>query len=838
MTLSFLLDLAWRDLRAGGRPLVVFALCLVLGVALVAAGGTLHRQMGAALGEQVRALFGGDVEVQAERALPAEQRAWWAARGAVSEVVQLRSMLRVPDGRSQLVELMSVDQAYPLVGALRLEPDAPLADTLAERGGVHGIAVDPVLAQRLGLVPGSAVELGDLTLEVRALVRQQPDRSLRAEWRGAPVLIGEAALAATGLVQPLSRLDVKLRVASAEPPRALRQAFFAAFPRSTAEVRTVADRSDRIAQVLGQVASGLLLVGFTALFIGGLGVFNSVHAYLQGKLATWATLRAVGLRDGRLALLVLMQVTLLALVASAVGAALGVALAAAGLAVVSAQLPVAWQAGAVFVPALMGVGFGVLTALAFAWPAIARALSVSPAALFRGVDGTRLVTPSRAWAVTAALGGLVLLLMLLVLPDARFGLAFVGVVSLVLLLLEGLMRGLAGGARRLLARPGDGLPFEARVALSALSRPGSPLKPALLSLGTSLTLLVACTLVVASLLRTISDTVPAVAPGLVFYDVQAGQEPLLAEALAPATSLARQELAPLVLGRVVAINGDDLQASADAGRQRAARDEHKFSHRAGNIDDVVLQQGAWWPDDWRGAPQVAMEDREAEQMGLKLGDRLRFEIQGQVVEAELVAIYGQRRVQARLWLEAIFSDGVLDPFITRYVGAAWLSEADAIAVQDRLAALAPNVVTVRTHALLAATRGLLAQAGAALAVVSGACLLASLLVLASVVAASRTRQVYEATVMHVLGARLASLRRVLRWEYGLIGSVTAAFAVLAGGLLAQALLAWRLDVDGSGLLWLGALVALGVSALALGTGAQVLLRGLSVAPARLMRRGA
>jgi hypothetical protein len=83
------------------------------------------------------------------------------------------------------------------------------------------------------------------------------------------------------------------------------------------------------------------------------------------------------------------------------------------------------------------------------------------------------------------------------------------------------------------------------------------------------------------------------------------------------------------------------------------------------------------------------------------------------------------------------------------------------------------VVTVRTHALLAATRGLLAQAGAALAVVSGACLLASLLVLASVVAASRTRQVYEATVMHVLGARLASLRRVLRWEYGLIGSVTA-----------------------------------------------------------------
>lgn len=839
MPRPWLLELAWRDLRAGGRPLVVFALCLMLGVALVAAGGVLHRQLAGALQGEVRALFGGDVELQSEQPLPADERAWWQRQGRVAEVLQLRTMLRAPDGRSQLVELMSAEPAYPLVGRLRLEPAQPLADALALRGGRHGIAVDPVLAQRLGLVPGSAVGLGDLTLEVRALIRHQPDRSLRAEWRGAPVLVSDAALAASGLVQPASRLEHKLRVVlpDAADPGAARRAFYAAFPRSTAELRTVADRSDRIASLLGQVASGLLLVGFTALFIGGLGVFNSVQAYLQGKLATWATLRAVGLRDAALARLVLAQIAMLALASSAVGVLLGIGLALAALAVAAERLPLAWSAGAAVAPALLGLAFGVLTALVFAWPAVARALSVSPAALFRGLDGTVLRTPRRAWAVTASLGGAGLALMLLWLPDTRFGLALIAAVALLVGLLLGLVRGLAAAARSLLARE-LALPFELRVALAGVARPGSPMRPALLSLGTSLTLLVACTVVVGSLLRTLAETVPQQAPGLVFHDLQAGERPLLEAAVAGATSLTKLETAPLVLGRVVAVNGEDLQASADERRQRAARDEHKLSHRSQAIDEVLLQQGAWWPAGWRGAPRVAMEDREVAQLGLRLGDRVRFEILGQVVEAELVAVYGQKRLQSRLWLEAVFSDGVLDRFITREVGAAWLSEADAIAVQDRLAASAPHVVTVRTHALLQATRTLLGQAGTAMAVAAGACLLASLLVLASVVTASRARQVYEASVMHAVGARVGSLRRVLRWEYTLLGGVTAAFAVLCGGALAQGLLWWRLDVDGSGLLGLGAAVAVATCALSLGAGAHWLLRGLRVSPARLLRAGA
>ncbi len=842
--MHFLLDLAWRDLRTSGRSLWVFVACLVLGVALVAAGGGLYRQLADALRHDGRLLFGGDVEVQSPRALPAPALAWMQQRGTVSRVVELRTMLRTESGRAQLIELQSADDHYPLVGSVLLQPAGPLADALPQRFGQWGAAIDSTLAQRLNLQPGQRVAIGELELQVRAHIVRQPDRSLRADWGAAPVLVAEGALQATGLVQPLSRVQYRYRVRIDAPAptsaAAWRDAFLAHFPDLEVEARSFDERSNRMAEVLGQIGSGLLLVGFSALFIGGLGVFNSVQAYLQGKLTSLATLRALGLRDARLAALVLLQVLLLAVLASTAGAALGLLLALAGAQLAADKLPVALLLHGLWQPTLLALLMGVLTALAFSLPALGRALTVSPAALFRGVEGLALHTPRKArWATAAVAGGTVLLLVA-ALPDPRFGLAFVAATAALLVLLEGATRALRHAAARL--QHLSGLPLPLRLALAGLQQPQAPLRTALLSLGSALSLLVACTLVVATLLRTVNETVPQQAPALVFHDVQTEQIPLLQATLQAAPGLQAVKTAPLVLGRLVAVNGQALRDSSDSERVREARDEHKLSNRSGNFDDVIIERGAWWPlthpsVTHQGEPLVAMEDREADELGLQVGDQLRFEIMGQPVQARLVAIYSQRRMQSRLWLEAIFSDGVLDPYITRHVGAAWMPAEHTLAAQDRLAAVAPNIATARTEALLRETRALMGRASAGLAVVAGVCLAASLLVLASVVAASRSRQVYDATVMHVLGARHTLLRHVLVWEYGLLALATAAFALLAGSALATALLQWRLQMNPAGLYWTGLLTAAGVSALSLGLGALVLLAQMRLNPAQLLRSG-
>jgi len=833
--MPFLLDLAWRDLRASGRRLWIFVACLVLGVSLVAAGGGLYRQVADALQHDARLLFGGDVEVESPAPLPPETVAWMQARGSVSRVIELRTMLRTESGRTQLIELMSADAAYPLYGTVALQPAGTLAETLALRDGRWGAALDAALATRLGLQPGDTVTIGDLPLTVRALIVRQPDRSLRADWGAAPVLVAEGGLLATGLVQPFSRVEYRYRVRTAEPAPAWRDAWLAAFPALGAEVRSFDERSDRMSEVLGQIGSGLLLIGFSALFIGGLGVFNSVQAYLQGKLTDLATLRALGLRDRRLATFVLLQIGLLALLASVAGVVLGLLLALGGAQLAAERLPLRFLLAGLWQPALVALGFGVLTALAFSLPALGRALSVSPAVLFRGTDGATLTVPRWARRATVAAAGLTLALLVATLPDPRFGLAFVAATAAVLAVLDLATRGLRRLAARLQHRAS--LPLPLQLALAGLQQPQSPLRTALLSLGSALTLLVACTLVVATLLRTVNDTVPVQAPALVFHDVQTEQIPLLRQTLQASPGLQDVKTAPLVLGRLVAVNGMALREGGDRERDRESRDEHKLSDRSGNFDDVIIDRGAWWPADHRGEPLVAMEDREADELGLQVGDRLRFEILGQPVEAQLAAIYSQRRLQSRLWLEAIFSDGVLDPYITRHVGAAWMPAEHTLAAQDRLAAVAPNIATARTESMLRETRALMARASGGLSVIAGVCLAASLLVLASVVAASRSRQVYDATVMHALGARHALLRGMLVWEYLLLASVTAGFALLAGSALATGLLLWRLGISPAGLYWSGALTAAGVSGLSMALGARYLLSQMRLSPAMLLRSG-
>jgi len=832
-----LLGMALEDLRASGRGLWVLCACLALGVALIAASAGLHRQVSGALLADTRALLGGDLVVESRQPLPPPVLEWMRERGRVSLLVELRTMLRAPGERVQLVELQVTDEHYPLYGEIRLTPAAALDEVLARRAGRWGAAFDPALARRLGLTVGDTVRVGALALELRARIERQPDRNLRADWRGPPLLIAPGALDDSALVQPGSRLEYEYRVRIDGDAGAWRDALAAAFPDTAFEVRTFADRSARIAEVLAQIGSALLLVGFSALFIGGLGVFNSVHTYLQGKRVTIATLRALGLRDARLAALYLFQVLLLAGAASLAGVLAGAALALAGAAVAAERLPLAPALAGLPGPMLLAGLFGLLTAVTFALPALGRALSVPPATLLRGADDAHARTPARWWLATGACGAVTIALLVAAVPEPAFGIGFVAVVLGVLALLEALVRVLQHASRRAAADPRLEGRFALRLALGALHRPGSTLRLSLLSLGAALTLLVTCALVVGALLRTIDQTMPERAPVLVFYDVPAGAVDGFRELLAESPSLERLDLAPLVLGRLEAVNGQRLADAPDPRRAREARDEHKLSHLAGNFDRVVVERGAWWPQHHAGPPLVAMEDREAEQAGLAVGDRLRFRIHGEPVEARLAAIYSQQRFRSRFWLEGIFSDGALDPFISRYVGAAWMSDAGAQAAQARIAEAMPGVITVHTTAILDEARALLARAAAGLAVIGAVTLLASLLVLASVMAGSRVRQVHDATVLHTLGARLQVIRASLWLEHALLAALTTAFALALGGAIASAFLSLRLEVPGGGAWGLGALVAVAVSATSLGLGARWLLSQLRLSPALLLRAG-
>jgi putative ABC transport system permease protein len=164
-----------------------------------------------------------------------------------------------------------------------------------------------------------------------------------------------------------------------------------------------------------------------------------------------------------------------------------------------------------------------------------------------------------------------------------------------------------------------------------------------------------------------------------------------------------------------------------------------------------------------------------------------------------------------------------------------MSDEAATEAQKQIAALAPNVITVRTARLLATARDLLGQATTGLLIIAGVSLLASLLVLISVIAAGRNRQIYEATVLNTLGARISVIHNSLRLEFLLLAIVTTVFAVALGSAIALPLLEWRMKLPSTDLLWVAVITAGGIATIALGLGARYVRHRLDLKPAILLR---
>ena len=477
--------LARRELRGGVRGLWIVLLCLALGVAVIAAVGTLRAATDRGLAEDGRRILGGDLEVESgSQPLPDALRDWLRARGAaLSDVVQMRSMLVAPSGERQLVELKVVDAAWPLVGEATVadEPDGPLPLTPSRKGrgsiqrsryspspcgrgsggggraqssiattlSDHGLLAERVVLDRLNLHPGDTVRLGNASFTVRGALISEPDRVAAPLILGPRVLIAADALASTGLIAPGSMVQYAVRATLPDPAAAL-AALRRDFPDQGWRIRDPRGAAPGVTRFIDQTSLFMTLVGLTSLLVGGIGVANGVRAWLDARARTIATLRCLGASSALVLAVCLIQVLALALCGIVIGLVAGALAPIALAAWLKDVLPVPPVLGLYPGPLLLAAAYGLLTALAFSlWP-LGRAARIPGGALFRDALIPERTRPSRPLlAANAAVVAGLIALTIAAAADRRFALWFcaAALCTLVLFRLGGSLRD-AGGARR------------------------------------------------------------------------------------------------------------------------------------------------------------------------------------------------------------------------------------------------------------------------------------------------------------------------------------------------------------------------------------------------------
>jgi putative ABC transport system permease protein len=791
--LALALRFAARELRGGLRGFYVFIACIALGVMAIAGIGSVAAGLADGLAREGRVILGGDLAFSLSlREAGADERAFLDRRGQVSLAATLRAMARAEDGRTALVEVKAVDAAYPLYGEAALDPPQPLAAVLAQRDGAFGAAADPALLARLDLKPGARIMVGAAPIEIRAALTSEPDKLAGGIGFGPRLLISEAALRATGLLQPGSvvRWHYRLRLpendATDTGVRAVTAAAHAQLPEAGWEVRSRSNASPALERNVERFTQYLTLVGLTALLVGGVGVANAVKGHLDRRREVIATLKAVGATGSRVFRIYLTQVLVLAAVGALPGLAVGAAL----------PFLIAWGFGAVLplpiAPAVhpgelaLALLYGLLTAAAFAlWP-LGRAHDVPVSALFRDEVANERHWPRRPYIIATALVGCALAGVAVELAyDRRIAAMFVGAAVAVFVLLR-LVAALLMLAARRLPRPRSPV---VRLALANIHRPGAVTPSVVLSLGLGVAVLVTVIAIDGNLQRQFLAALPDKAPSFYFIDIPAAEADrfdAFVHARAPRATLER---VPMLRGRIVAAKGvaaEDLKPSPDA--TWALQSDRGITYGDEVPAGSRLIAGQWWTPDYQGPPLVSLEKRIADGVGLALGDQVTVNVLGRNLTATVANLRTVDWQSLGINFVMVFSPATFRAAPHTHIATltypgGGTSEEEA-GLLKAMADAFPAVTTVRVREALDSIGHIVTNLALAIRGASVLTLLVAVLVLGGALAAGHRHRVYDAVILKTVGATRMRLLSAYALEYLALGLATALFGVAAGSAAA------------------------------------------------------
>jgi len=762
-----------RDWRAGELRFLLVA--LIVAVAALSSVGFFVDRMRAGLERDAHQLLGADLVIHADQPVSTNWRTEALQRGlSVSETVTFTSMALVDRGaqsKSKLVSVKAVATGYPLRGNLRIasEPDndGALTRDIPAAGTVW---IDQNLLNGLSVKQGDKLRLGESTFTIAKIIVVEPDRGAAFMNFAPRVMLSMPDLAATGLVQPGSRMTYRLLVAgNPETTSAfekwvnqqtktanLKGVRIESLESGRPEMKATQERGERF----------LSLVGLLSAMLAAVAIAMAARRFMLRHLDACAMLRCLGLTQNQVTALYLIEFLVIGLMGSALGALLGYAahfVLLDGLArLVFKEMP-----PATFLPALQGVATGLLLLIGFALPPILQ---------LRNVPHNRVIRRERDAPkplVLATYGAGLCAFVLLLLwqaGDRQLGLitaaGFVGGIS-VFTLVGWLSLKSVHTLRGMINVPSWNF------ALTSLQRrPGASLVQ-IVALAMGLMALLLLTVTRADLMDAWRQATPLDAPNRFVVNIQPDQKTEIETRLTQ-NGIKQPLLYPMIRGRLIEVNGkpiDEGNYTEDRARRLVSR-EFNLSTMNDLPQHNQITAGKWYTDT---LPEASVEEGLAKTLNLKLGDRLVFDVAGQTVESTVTSLrrleWGSMRVNFFVIINPKAVADMPQTWITAYHLSAKQAGLDNTLPRDF-----PNLTIVDMGSIIRQIQDVLDQVVAAVEFLFLFTLASGLLVLYAALLGSQDERMRESGLLRALGATRNQLRQAQWVELSLVGGLAGMLA--------------------------------------------------------------
>jgi len=771
-----------RDWRSG--ELRILLLALIIAVGSVSSVGFFVDRVERGMDRQAGELLAADLIVSSNR--PIENTLLEAARRfqLTSALTTAFRSVVMTQSAPQLVEVKAVSPSYPLRGELRVAESAFADDLVMQHGPDRGeVWVESRLLQLLGVTVGDTLTLGQSNFRIGRVLVYEPDRGGDIFSIAPRVMMHGDDIAATGLIQHGALVKYHLLLAAREvnqrqglqayrrwfeqqPQEGLR---LTGVREGRPELRTALDRSQRF----------LGLAALVSVLLAGVAIATATRHFSQRHLDTSAIMRCLGATQGRVIRLFLLELLLLAVLASSLGCLLGYvcqfAISHLLDRLLLVDLPLAgWQG------LLSGYATGMILLLGFSLPPLLSLRTVPPLRVLRRDLGAAPTASSLVY------GAIIMAMSLLMYWQT-------GELSLVLWVVTGLLATLlmlalvAYALVLLLSHMRQRASVSWRFGLANIARRRAASVVQIVALGVGIMVLLLLSIIRTDLLDGWRDSLPDQAPNHFLVNVQKDQADAV-QAFLRGQGVTAARLYPMVKARLRRINGQTVQPEdyQDGRARHLVAREFNLSWAAEQQADNRVVAGKWWHESDQGRSLISLEKGLADTLGLAIDDRLIFSINGEEQGFEVSNLREVDWDSFNINFFTVVPPGVLEDQPSSWVTSIYLSPAQK-SLLGPLVRQFPNITVIDVATIMARVRSVMDRVTLAVEFIFFFTLLAGIVVLFSAIQAHQGERRYESAILRTLGAQRGTLLQGLIAEFSMLGVVAGLLAGIAATALAYVL---------------------------------------------------
>ena len=770
------LRLLWRDSRSG--ELTILILALIIAVTSSTTIALFSDRLQRTMTNQTAEFLAADLVISSPTPVSSE----WLAKATQLNLAQARtaefSSVLIEHEELLLAGIKAVSAAYPLRGFLKTTTDDYSTETITHNGPAQGTAwLEKRIFSALKLKVGDPLTVGEKQLTITHIITYEPDKKGDFYSFSPRVMINEADLQATGIVQPGSHVHYFFQFSG--DAKALTEFKQWLKPQLNPSQRIMDIHEDRpeLGSALNRAERYLGLSSTLVILISGVAIAMATRRYTERHFNATALLRCLGCKQNEILWLYSSQFVVLGLFASAVGCLLGWFAQEALFYLLKDLLP-----QHVASPGLLAVFFGFIIGMAvllgFALPPLLRLKQVSPLRVLRRELEPM---PSSGWLIYGLSIGIIGLLIWKYTDDLKMTASILGIGLMTLLVLGLLVYGLLNLASR--ALPAMSLTW--RFGLQGLLRNSRASVSQILAFSITLVAMVLSFTVRTDLIDNWQKQLPDNAPNHFALNIFPDQQAAFKQELQQ-QHINGSQFFPVVKGRLVEINNTPVQqiVSKDTQGDNATHRELSLTWTKELPEENKLVAGNWWTTQQAGL--VSVEQKLADSLKIKLGDNLLFTVGSQQIKATVTSIRALRWDTMKPNFYMIFSPGTLDAYPSTFITSFYLPETQKN-VLNTLVKKYPGTTILEVDLILQQFKTILTQLTQAINYLLYFALMAGFTVLFAAVYATLDNRIYEGALMRTLGANRSLLRKTHIIEFATLGLISGLLAVVISEAIMYAL---------------------------------------------------